>query len=335
MDTPSYYSSRYRALAALTGAFAVVLNRLKTDIWEVLSNPGFYISVLLSFAIAFLLIEASHRYTLLVDRRYSWQRQYRERQVLHLLVGPLFTSLMAIALAYGLITIMGRDFIQSNYLSREFPLIASMLFLVHFNYRDRSMKRYVRDMEQYIAQLNQRLNHKRTRLRIQEEHLQLQLQRNSELLAQRDTQASTLKRMEDALKLTRDPERPDPPKGSIKVDYKNERITVFFAKVAYFKKEGNIVAIFMKSGQRFITRLTLRELKAKLDGYWFFQTHASYIVNRSAIKPCERDVGNGVLSIEVNAGAKHWVKVSRDRKAAYRSWFATGTTIPELLESPD
>ncbi len=311
-----YYSRWYRILAALVGACWVVLNRLKTDIRVVLANPGFYISVAFSFTIALVLIEVSHRYSLLVDRRYSWENQYERRMAMHLLVGPLFTSAMAAALAYGLITAMGRDFVQSDYLSKEFPLIVTMLFAVHLNYRERSSKYHARRLKKQVDELGERINRDKRAL-------QTQLQYNHLLMMHRREQAARLGELKTMLQKQHEPA--DPPKGSIKVDFKDERITVPFVKVAYFKKEGNLVEIFMRNGKKYVTRYTLNHLANLLDDYWFFRTHVSFIVNRGSIKPCEREEGNGVMAIEMQAGTtkKHWVRVSRDRKKAYRKWLTT------------
>ena len=313
VESLPYYSRWYRILAALIGACWVVLNRLKTDIWVVLSNPGFYISVMFSFIIALVLIEASHRYSLLVDRRYSRACQYEQRLAMHLLVGPLFTSVMAAALAYGLITAMGRDFVESNYLSKEFPLIVAMLFAVHFNYRERSSKYHAHRLKEQVDELGEQINRNKKKLQTQRLY-------NHVLMIQHRGQEAKLDELK--AKLQKENEQADPPKGSIKVDFKDERITVPFAKVAYFKKEGNLVEIFMRNGQKYVTRNTLSDLVDLLDDYWFFRTHVSFIVNRSCIKPCEREEGNGVMAIEMQIGGKkkHWVRVSRDRKKAYRKW---------------
>jgi two-component system LytT family response regulator len=82
--------------------------------------------------------------------------------------------------------------------------------------------------------------------------------------------------------------------------------------IVYCKGDGAYTYFFLKSGERITTSKNLKEYENRLNGYNFFRSHKSYLVNLSEIKTYVRGEGGHVI---MTNGEN--VSVSKRRKDAF------------------
>ncbi len=127
-----YKDLRIRLLFSLFAAHLIVSHGV--GFFSVLVEPGYFISLLASAIIGYILFEIIHLITILLDRHFSWDTSLYKRLLFQILVGVLLTVLIAYLLADRLFVVMDEDIAESNYMQYDFYFICSYIVLINVYY---------------------------------------------------------------------------------------------------------------------------------------------------------------------------------------------------------
>src|SRR5690606_34994989 len=94
-----YNDLLFRLIISVLAAHGIVSFGEPQSLWELLLMPVYYVSVLVSFLIAFVLISVVRLLTLRLDRYLDWMESPFRRAVLQLSLGVLFPAILAFLLA--------------------------------------------------------------------------------------------------------------------------------------------------------------------------------------------------------------------------------------------
>lgn len=149
-----YNNIIFRILAAFAAALFLVKYGERISIFKALLLPSFYMAIIGSFIIAFLLIYIVHYVTVGLDRRTGWQEYPLKRVLLQFVFGFLIPSIMAYLLAAIYFMLYGINIIHTDYDIFDYPVTVMMLFglnayyyLYAYIYRLKTLKVYDREME--------------------------------------------------------------------------------------------------------------------------------------------------------------------------------------------
>jgi two-component system response regulator LytT len=109
----------------------------------------------------------------------------------------------------------------------------------------------------------------------------------------------TLQRIRERLGAPSSALPPAVSKGKLLIEGESRTIVVDPVAVSFAEKEEKQTRIHMVDGQLHVTRLSLQELQDRLQGYLFFRTHRSYLVNVghiAEIEPWFNGASNAILS---------------------------------------
>jgi hypothetical protein len=129
-----YNDIYFRIILALLAAHIIVSFGAKESLFLLLISWFYYRSLLLSFIIAFLLINEVYWATIKLDKRYDWKQHTAERIGLQLLFGLTLPSVTAFLLATIYFAMFGYNILNTYYLQFDFPVIVIMILLLNVYY---------------------------------------------------------------------------------------------------------------------------------------------------------------------------------------------------------
>ncbi|WP_293299891.1 LytTR family DNA-binding domain-containing protein [Pedobacter sp. UBA4863] len=128
----SRYNDIYVRIAlSLISAHFIVTFGEKETFFELLVMPYYYVSVLGSAIIAFLVISLVRYISILLDRRFDWKERTPERIALQVCAGIAMPIIAAFLLANFYFMYFGIDIHETLYLQYDFPFVA--IFIVAIN----------------------------------------------------------------------------------------------------------------------------------------------------------------------------------------------------------
>ena len=134
MRTKHFPGKTVRIILSLLAAFFIVLNGRWHLIHKALVSPSFYVAVLVSFLIAYLMLTVVHSATAVLDKRVPWHAHLWKRIVLQLLFGVVAPCMLDVAMAAVYISATGQNFLDSGFMLYDFPIIAGFILLINIFY---------------------------------------------------------------------------------------------------------------------------------------------------------------------------------------------------------
>ncbi len=129
-----YHDLWLRIIGALIASHLIVSFGEKENLFQLLLMWDYWRSLLISFAIAFLLVSLVYLITVRLDRRYDWKSQSVSRAFLQITLGLLLPALCAFFLAYFYFAAFGLHILDTPYLRFDFPIIVLMLVMLNLYY---------------------------------------------------------------------------------------------------------------------------------------------------------------------------------------------------------
>jgi Ca2+/Na+ antiporter len=129
-----YRDFYFRLVLSLGAAHAIVVFGEQRSLSQLLLMPEYYISVLGSFLIAFILVSMVRWLTIRLDRNYDWMGKPLQRTALQILLVVVAPGLAAFLLATLYFTLQGISILNTVYLRFDFPVIILMLVLLNAYY---------------------------------------------------------------------------------------------------------------------------------------------------------------------------------------------------------
>lgn len=123
-----------RIVVSSLAGFFITINGRWEQIAEALFSPLFYVAILVSYCICYLLLYYIHFISIKLDRILPWERNVPFRLGLQILLGVCIPILLDIALAGLFIGAQGRTLHNSGFLDRDLPYIIAFLLLVNAFY---------------------------------------------------------------------------------------------------------------------------------------------------------------------------------------------------------
>jgi len=109
--------------------------------------------------------------------------------------------------------------------------------------------------------------------------------------------------------------------NSLTVEHGGLTKLIDFSEIYYLKASGNYVEIFCHS-EKYLKRITLKQLLLKLPARNFFQVHRSHIVNMEKISKLNNtETGTGLLILDNNQS----LSVSKKFKSALKNKASTSS----------
>ena len=134
MRTNNFPGKTARIVLSLLAAFFIVLNGRWNLIHKALVSPSFYVAVLVSFLIAYLMLTVVHSASVILDKRVPLRVYLWKRIVLQLLLGVVAPCILDVAMAAVYISATGQNFLESGFMIYDFPIIAAFVFFVNGMY---------------------------------------------------------------------------------------------------------------------------------------------------------------------------------------------------------
>ncbi|MGN6567489.1 MAG: LytR/AlgR family response regulator transcription factor [Flavipsychrobacter sp.] len=133
-STSRYHDLYFRIILSLIAAHFIVVFGEKDSFFQLLLSWDYYRSVLLSAAIAFVLITIVYLATVKLDRHYEWNGHPVIRTGLQLLLGLVLPGIVAFVLATIYFRAYDIDIFVTRYLTYDFPVILGMILFFNLYY---------------------------------------------------------------------------------------------------------------------------------------------------------------------------------------------------------
>lgn len=299
-STKSFTWKAQLGASLVLGVF-IVLHNQSVPLRRIITNLGFYLSVMASAIIALLLMRMVARITDWIATNPRWQQNDYGRFLIQLLAGALLPCLVALALAFGLLEGLGNGFVKSGYLTHEFPLVCQFIVVLNLSYLTiyyRSLaiatdKALVQTQES-LVKTQDSLAHTQGALA----HTQDKLADAQDALVQsQEALKSTVKEMELLEKVVRSKRReiqlpadwadglpechPKLLKLRIKVMRSHGWEWVEIEKVVYLKWHGRNVWAALHTGSEFkVAANSLKTVAGQLPPYWFLCATKTMVIGR-------------------------------------------------------
>ncbi|MGJ1285088.1 LytTR family transcriptional regulator DNA-binding domain-containing protein [Sphingobacterium spiritivorum] len=133
-----------RIISALFAAFFISINGRWNQIGEALASPSFYVVVMVSFLIAYLILLIIHIANRVLNWYFYWtsnpdkpaylQSAFYKRIILQFIFCVMLPISVDVLFAGILIEATGRDFWTSGYLNDDFPIVVAFILFFNGNY---------------------------------------------------------------------------------------------------------------------------------------------------------------------------------------------------------
>ena len=135
LDHKVDYKDLYLRLAAcLAASHIIVIYGEPKSVFEIMLLPEYYIALLGSTLIAFVLFSIVRFITIKLDRTFSWKERTAERIGMQSFFGLIVPSFCAFFLASFYFYIRGGNILQTTYLQYDFQVVIMQLLLINIYY---------------------------------------------------------------------------------------------------------------------------------------------------------------------------------------------------------
>lgn len=135
LDHKVDYKDLYLRLAAcLAASHIIVIYGEPKSVFEIMLLPEYYIALLGSTLIAFILFSIVRFITVKLDRTYSWKERTAERIGMQSFFGLIVPSFCAFLLASFYFYIRGGNILKTTYLRYDFQVVIMQLLLINIYY---------------------------------------------------------------------------------------------------------------------------------------------------------------------------------------------------------
>ena len=134
MKTVIYMNRGYRIGISLVASFYIIFYARPFEIGRALTSPAFYLAFSVSFAVTLSMVKMVHYITVWLDKHMPWDRMSKQRplfQILLCVVLPLLLDFVLLAIYFH---IGGTSIFASGFISHDFPLIISFIFILNLYY---------------------------------------------------------------------------------------------------------------------------------------------------------------------------------------------------------
>lgn len=129
-----YKNLPLRIILSIVSAHIIISFGEEESLFEMLLMRDYYLSMIGSTTIAFILVSIVHYVTLRLDLNYDWKESRLQRATLQVLLGLYMPSLVAFLLAFFYFKLYGIDIILTPHLRFDFPIIFLMLLILNIYY---------------------------------------------------------------------------------------------------------------------------------------------------------------------------------------------------------
>lgn len=158
------YGDRWlRLVISLIAAHYILSHTHHYEFWEVIFVKGYFVSLLCSFIIAYVLVESVHQITRRLDLKIPYSKHWKIRTALQILFGVVWVSILAFLLACTYFLAFGQLERWRRYLDMDFPMIAAFIIGINAYYFIFYLLRIIVRLIKYIYHL--RKNNKTLLLR--------------------------------------------------------------------------------------------------------------------------------------------------------------------------
>src|SRR5690606_37693908 len=129
------YNDFYLRIAMSIAASQILLMyNEQVTFFNLLLQPGYYLSLLGSFLIAFLLVNYIYIVTIGLDKNFDWKNHTTKRLGWQVLLGFAIPALGAFLLAALFFAVNRMNILQTTYLDQDYTIILIMLLIVNLYY---------------------------------------------------------------------------------------------------------------------------------------------------------------------------------------------------------
>lgn len=129
-----YNDLAFRIILALVAAHLIVSFGAKETFFQLLLMWDFYRSLLISFVIAFILINLVYLATVQLDKRFDWKAYTLQRVALQILFACIAPAIFAFLMATLYFAAFGMWIFNTRYLQFDFPVVCLMILFLNIYY---------------------------------------------------------------------------------------------------------------------------------------------------------------------------------------------------------
>lgn len=130
-----YKDLYFRLIACLIGSHIILVYGETMSTFKILLYPGYYLSLLGSFIIAFILFSTIRQVFIKLDRNFDWQQRFAERLGLQIFFGLILPGFAAFLLAFVYFKIRnGSNILKTSYLRYDFQFILVLILAINIYY---------------------------------------------------------------------------------------------------------------------------------------------------------------------------------------------------------
>lgn len=133
-NTLRYSDRKVRLYSAAIGAFMISVYGETKPIFELMMLKEFYLALVVSFLIAFILINLVYLVTVRLDRQYRWETETIQRLLLQVLLAFIAPAILAFLFAWTYLSAYGINILKTSYVTHDYQFILMMLLLLNAYY---------------------------------------------------------------------------------------------------------------------------------------------------------------------------------------------------------
>ncbi len=129
-----YHPRWIRVVVAIIASLFILFYGRPLDLVRSFGSMQFYPVFIVSSLVCFAMLEMTHQFTMWLDRRDPWTYQWQERAILQFTLGVQVPVIFDVFLFSVYFAYHDVEITQNGFFSKDFPLIASFMFLVNGYY---------------------------------------------------------------------------------------------------------------------------------------------------------------------------------------------------------
>ena len=270
---------------------------------DVVRTPYFKIDFAVSVAVSFFLVTYIQRISIYLNKKYSWQGQFRKRIIQQVLWGWLVPALiLVIIISIYFFVVMHYQWSQVTFFYSEFPVSLVVLAAVNFFYAAWFFFKENEIQKTEMYQLQQQI------FTLQQQGLQV----IAAVDEPENVNVENLHR-DEAVAV------PSQKVRTLVAVSGNKNVPIATEQIAYIIKEGNFTKLTTFQSHSYLLNHTLDDLMNLLDDASFFRANRQAIIN---IKACHyfTNEENGKLALHLTPATEDEVIISQKRASLFKEW---------------
>jgi hypothetical protein len=324
MDQVLFYNKLpFRILLSLIAANCIVWYGADVNFFRGLLMMSYYVAIISSSLMAFLLISWVHLVTIRLDKSLDWQEKLSARIIFQVLLGLIVPSFGAFFLAALYFSAYGTDILSTTYLLLDFPIIIALLVLLniyyYLNYLFWTMKqRYITSQELLMEQTPASLKMKTAPI----------VKTTNETFAE-----EPIPEPETVVKPIADKPALKPPllteeKQYLLIHFNNNHLKISVPEeVSYFYRSSNGYWLKTFGSKDYPIAQSLKDIEELYSGSTFFRINRKVIINAKSFEGFIPGSKKGTLMLNVKTIADYkdepameMFTVSEERVAKFKDW---------------